>query len=266
MDTLLPYEISPPDNNTYTETIHKTLPRLALSSARLNPRQLCPCRKTHFHISDDSGNCQLLTRLQHKGVPQGGVLSPFLFSLYVTDITKNIPSSTSALQYADDIAIYAANNSLNSTISTETTVTTIMTNLGHLEVFPNKTELVIFNGKHNPSGIISLQIGHHHVSNHESAKFLDIHIDQKLNFHQLATEIHTRTRKVLNPIKVLRGISCGDDSSMLLLVYKTLICCRIDYGLHIYFPLSKLYNQKLESIQIAAARLALGFRKTTPTC
>ena len=53
----------------------------------------------------------------------------------------------------DDIAIHAANNSLNSTIS-NLEVTTISTNLRHLglEVSPNKSKFVIPNGKFNPPG------------------------------------------------------------------------------------------------------------------
>ena len=39
----------------------------------------------------------------------------------------------------------------------------------------------------------------------------------------------------------------------------------LSHRLHVYFPLSKFYNQKLESIQITAARLALSLRKITPT-
>ena len=228
---------------------------------------LSACRRAHFLIPDESGNRHLISRLQHKGVPQGGVLSPLLYSLYVSDIAKNISSSISVFQYADDIAIYAANGSLNSTVSNlEAAVTTISTNLRHLglEVSPNKSKLVILNGKLNPPGVFSLWIGHHCITNQESANFLGIQIDQKLKFHQHALDIHTRTRKILNLIKVLRGTWWGADPSTLLLIYKSLIRSRIDYGLHIYLPLSKFHMQKLESIQIVAARLALGHRKTTP--
>ena len=41
------------------------------------------------------------------GVPQGAVLSPLLFLLYVSDLPSFLPGSVSASQFADDLAIWA---------------------------------------------------------------------------------------------------------------------------------------------------------------
>ena len=69
----------------------------------------------------------------YKGVAQGAVLSPILFSIYVADITNNIPPTVSVLQYADDIAVYTAADTLNSTITNiESTVSTLSANLKQL--------------------------------------------------------------------------------------------------------------------------------------
>lgn len=38
------------------------------------------------------------------GLPQGGVLSPLLYSIYTRELSKDIEEKV--LQYADDIAIY----------------------------------------------------------------------------------------------------------------------------------------------------------------
>ena len=38
----------------------------------------------------------------YAGVPQELILGPFLFNLYTYDITEDIPSNTTLLQYADD--------------------------------------------------------------------------------------------------------------------------------------------------------------------
>ena len=51
------------------------------------------------------------------GVPQGAVLSPFLYNIYFADIKNVIAHNTNFAQFADDTAIYASGNELNFILS-----------------------------------------------------------------------------------------------------------------------------------------------------
>lgn len=59
-------------------------------------------RKTKFILSDDETE----ERLVNKGLPQGGVLSPTLYNIYTSELSRYVRRNVQVLQYADDTALY----------------------------------------------------------------------------------------------------------------------------------------------------------------
>jgi hypothetical protein len=52
------------------------------------------------------GVIEYMSRTGYKGLPQGSVLSPFLYSLLGSGGDRFIPAGCGILQYADDVVVY----------------------------------------------------------------------------------------------------------------------------------------------------------------
>jgi hypothetical protein len=65
-------------------------------------------------------------------------------------------------------------------------------------------------------------------------------------------------------MRMLKGTDFGTDKNSLLLIYKSLIRSKIDYGAQIYSSACNTSLKKLQIIQNTALRLALGALQSTP--
>ena len=192
------------------------------------------------------------------GTPQGSVLSPLLYILYVNDIPSVSHLNCSISQFADDIALWSSSsNSQNSTNYLKKALNEIETwcNKWRIKINPQKSQLVNFRSSQQPKLNTSLPLFGNLVKSTNQATFLGVIFDEKLNFHTYIDHICAKAWTRLSSLKNLllnRNLNPKTGQK----IYKVLIRPILEYGSICYISTSKTKLRKLERIHVTANRLA----------
>ncbi|XP_014471567.1 PREDICTED: RNA-directed DNA polymerase from mobile element jockey-like, partial [Dinoponera quadriceps] len=204
-----------------------------------------------------------------KGLPQGSVLSPILYTIYTSELEDALPPQCNIIQYADDIAIFSDLYSIPKAIeSLETSlnkISRILHDLG-LSLSPSKSKFCIFkkSSSHLNISHLHLNLNEDRIPRHHSVKFLGMILSSDLKWNKHVNHIWNTCQNPLKILNCLRHTWWGADPSILLGIYRALIRSRLEYGGFLLHNLSSETYQKLNRIQYKALRLALGYRTSTP--
>ena len=148
------------------------------------------------------------------GIPQGSILGPLFFILYINDFPKCCPNVTTFL-FADDAnLIYSKKKSLASCLDKELINVPSWMSLNKLALNIPKTQLLQFNHTY------SVQFMGVNLVNDESAKYLRILIDPKLSFH---SHIKHEVKKLPKQLSVIARLRHYVPRGTLLKYYQTYI-------------------------------------------
>ena len=184
------------------------------------------------------------------GVPQGSVLRPILFLLYINDINANIQSSIRL--FADDSIIY---RKINSNIDHQI----LQTDLIQLEKWADKWQMQFnisqcvhlpITNKTKPSSRQHSLFGHT-LSKVATHAYLGVKLDSKLSLEMHITEITSKSSKVLGTVEITLG-SCKPEVRDI--AYTMLVRPKLEYASPIWNPHTSSQINHLERIQHYAAR------------
>ena len=120
----------------------------------------------------------------HAGVPQGSVLGPLLFLIYINDISANLESDV--YLFADDTSIFKkVNYDINSaatTINDDLEKIRKWSDNWLVSINPEKTVSMLFSSRRQPSKIPVMLLGQSIISSVDTHKHLGVHLSTNLSW------------------------------------------------------------------------------------
>lgn len=214
------------------------------------------------YLSNRTQYCMVNGRLSQPltvktGIPQGSVLGPLLFIIYVNDL-PNCLESTRCNLFADDTQISASATSI---IEIEQTLNEDLKKISDwmiankLSLNVGKTEYMIIGSRQRLSQVQyqpKISIGELEIRRVKSTKSLGLIIDETLTWSEQVDHI---TKKVITGLGILRRIRDFVPHNTLLTVYWSLIQPYFDYCSPVWAGLGKTLSLKLQKLQNRAARI-----------
>ena len=194
------------------------------------------------------------------GVPQGSVLGPLFFLVYINDIVENVNS---------DIKLFADDTSLFSVVQNVTrSADELNGDLERVRLWAwqwkmqfnaEKTEEVIFSTKRKKPNHPALMLGGDEVVRKTEHKHLGMILDDSLNFKSHVKEAIVKARR---GIGLVRYLSKYVSKHVLNQIYKLYVRPHLDYGdivYHKYDPeMRQDITKRLEQTQYSAALAVTG--------
>ena len=205
-----------------------------------------------------------------EGVPQGGVLSPTLFNIYLSDIPLPKISSLNLITYADDITITSSHPSINTATQNLLPYPNEIYTWAHnnnLQINPTKTTSTFVTP--DPSEYnkpLNIHINNIPIPTTFNPTILGLTFDPNLKYSTHTDNTITKAKKTLNLLKLLTSTHWGKSKETLITTYKTLLLPIIEYANNIWSPIiSSTSLNKLQKIQNAALRTITGCTLDTNT-
>ena len=205
-----------------------------------------------------ANNISSLTSPVKCGVPQGSVLGPLLFLIYVNDM-KNILCHSHHYLYADDTVIYiSGTNTIDvvNKLQDDLNNYNIWCKGNKLTVNTKKSDFVIYGTKSKVSKIhyLELKLNGENLSRVPFYKYLGVFLDTNLNFNK---HVDVSKKLISHKLYLLSKIRKHINEYTATRIFQSMIAPLIDYGDVVYSGTSFKNLEKLQSLQNRGLRICI---------
>ena len=196
------------------------------------------------------------------GVPQGSVLGPILFLLFINDLPTELLTRLSL--FADDSKLFSRILSKKSKLGNENGTITLQEDLDKVTKWAEKWKMefnvdkckIMHLGHNNPKN--PYRMGEATLGTTEEEKDLGVLIDNRLDFGKHIKTIVARANRVLGMIRV--SFVCM-NIPMFLNLYTAQVRPLLEYCVQVWSPHKRTYIKLIERVQRRATKLVPQLRE-----
>ncbi|MEW8547348.1 MAG: ribonuclease H family protein, partial [Candidatus Thiodiazotropha sp.] len=209
------------------------------------------------------GNTIGQTASSRTGLPQGSVISPLLFNLFIKDMLQGIEGHH--CKFADDGTLWHRGkdpNWLAQKVSKDVQIVHEWCNKWRMKLSLPKTEVTLFHVRPVQEQLLDIfTIENTTLHYNATPKILGITLDEQLSFSAHIGVTEKKANRALHVIREVKGIARMSTRNLIRL-YVSMVRPILEYGCTVWQTVSKSELKKLEAVQRKALALCLSLPST----